>query len=132
MLTFAYNFGSVISLSTLQSVTLEQPHIPTVVQFFNVILWILNLQYGWLQDFNIVFVWLMWIGCQQGTDYTNFLFLANSKVNMDYDMGLNYYERELVCNLLLISNDVGGFFSAVVGYAILQYYFPQVLFDPPN
>ena len=38
---------------------------------------------------------------------------------MEYDMGLNYYERELVTNLLLISNDVGGFFAAVIGYAYL-------------
>jgi hypothetical protein len=47
-------------------------------------------------------------------------------------MHLNYYERELVCNLLLISNDVGGFFASVVGYAILQYNMPEVLFAPPN
>ena len=31
MLTFAYNFGSVISLSTLQTVTLERPAIPTII-----------------------------------------------------------------------------------------------------
>lgn len=132
MLTFAYNFGSVISLSTLQAVTLERPYVPTFIQFFNVIFWILNLYYGLVQDFNIVFVWVMWIGCQQGTDYTNFLFLANCKTNMAYDMALNYYERELVCNLLLISNDVGGFFASVLGYAYLQYSMPEALFSPPN
>ena len=47
-------------------------------------------------------------------------------------MGLNYYERELVCNLLLIANDVGGFFAAIVSYAWLQYNMPQALFSPPN
>ena len=47
-------------------------------------------------------------------------------------MGLNYYERELVCNLILISNDVGGFFAAVIGYAYLQYMKPEALFNPPN
>lgn len=31
MLTFAYNFGSVISLSTLQAVTLERPYVPTFI-----------------------------------------------------------------------------------------------------
>ena len=51
---------------------------------------------------------------------------------MDYDMNLNYFERELVCNLLLISNDVGGFFASVMGYAYLQYMLPQALFNPPN
>ena len=47
-------------------------------------------------------------------------------------MGLNYYERELVCNLILISNDVGGFFAAVIGYGYLQYMKPEALFNPPN
>lgn len=92
---------------------------PTIFQAFNVIMWIANIHFNFVTNFNIVFVWLMWVGCQQGTDYTNFLFLANSKTNMHYDMNLNYYERELVCNLLLISNDVGGFFSSVIGYAVL-------------
>ena len=132
MLCFAYNFGSVISLSTLQAVTLERPYIPTIIQAFNSVLWIINLNYNLVSNFNMIFVWLMWIGCQQGTDYTNFLFLANCKTNMAYDMGLNYYERELVCNLILISNDVGGFFAAVIGYGYLQDNMPEVLFSPPN
>ena len=51
---------------------------------------------------------------------------------MNYDMGLNYYERELVCNLLLIANDVGGFFAAIISYAWLQYNMPEALFSPPN
>ena len=132
MLNFAYNLGSVISLSTLQSTALERPYIPTMFQAINVALWILNLQFGFVTNFNVVFVWLMWIGCQQGTDYTNFLFLANCKTNMAYDMNLNYYERELVCNMLLISNDVGGFFANVLAFAWLQYNMPQALFNPPN
>ncbi len=132
MLNFAYNFGSVISLSTLSSVTLERPYIPTLIQAINFVLWIINLQTGAVTSFNVIFVWMMWIGCQQGTDLPNFLFLANCKTNMDYDMQLNYYERELVCNLLLIANDVGGFFASVIGYAFLQYQFPEALFSPPN
>ena len=51
---------------------------------------------------------------------------------MLYDMNLNYYERELVCNLLLISNDVGGFFASIIGYAYLMYAMPEALFNPPN
>ena len=31
MLTCAYNLGSVISLSTLQTVTLERPYVPTLI-----------------------------------------------------------------------------------------------------
>ena len=47
-------------------------------------------------------------------------------------MGLNYYERELVCNLLLISNDIGGFFAVAMAYGVMQYQYPDMLFSPPN
>ena len=124
MLSFGYNLGSVISLSTLQSTALERPYFPTIIQFINAVVWFFNIHFQFITNFNVVFIWMMWIGCQQGTDYTNFLFLANCKTNMDYDMKLNYYERELVCNLLLIANDVGGFFAAILSYAYLQYYMP--------
>ena len=112
--------------------TLAKPYLPTLIQAVNCVLWMLNLQYMFVTDFNLVFVWVLWIGCQQGTDYTNFLFLANCKTNMVYDMNLNYYERELVCNLLLISNDVGGFFAAVIGYAYLMNKLPEALYNSPN
>lgn len=132
LLLFGYNMGSLISLSTLQQVTLEKPYIPTFIQMLNVLLWMVNLWAGVVENFNIIFLWTMWVGCQQGTDYTNFLFLANCKTNAAFDMGLNYYERELVCNLLLVSNDVGGFFAAVVAFGVQQYFFPEILFSPPN
>ena len=82
-------------------------------------MWILNLQFNAVTNFNVIFIWTMWVGCQQGTDYTNFLFLANCKTNAPYDMHLNHYERELVCNLLLISNDVGGFFAFALAYGFM-------------
>jgi hypothetical protein len=47
-------------------------------------------------------------------------------------MALNFYERELVVNLLLISQDIGCFFAAVFGFAIMQYWYPEMLFNPPG
>lgn len=64
MLSFGYNLGSVISLSTLQSTALERPYMPTFLQLINAIIWILNVQYQFISNFNLVFVWMMWIGCQ--------------------------------------------------------------------
>ena len=63
LLSFGYNLGSVISLSTLAEVTLSKPSLPTYIQFVNVILWICNLYTGFISDFNVVFVWTMWVGC---------------------------------------------------------------------
>lgn len=63
LLSFGYNLGSVISLSTLAEVTLSKPSLPTYIQFVNVLLWICNLYTGFISDFNVVFVWTMWVGC---------------------------------------------------------------------
>lgn len=64
LLSLGYNLGSVISLSTLAEVTLSKPSLPTYIQFANVVLWIVNLYSGFISDFNVVFVWTMWVGCQ--------------------------------------------------------------------
>lgn len=99
--------GSFVSLSSIQSYTLMYPWLPTVFQAGNIITGVLNLHYEWVTSYNVVFVWTVWVGIHAGTSYTNFLFLANTKTNLDCDMRLSYYERELVVNLLLIANDFG-------------------------
>ncbi len=97
----------------------------------NVLLWILNLQYEVVSNFNIIFVWCMWVGVHSGTSYTNFIFLASTKTNLECDMRLNYYERELVVNLLLISNMLGQFVAVFIGFAVMMFKYPELLFNPP-
>jgi len=46
-------------------------------------------------------------------------------------MRLNYYERELVVNLLLISNMLGQFVAVFVGFAVMMFRYPELLFNPP-
>jgi hypothetical protein len=52
------------------------------------------------------------------------MFLANAKTNLKEDLNLNFYERELVVNLLLISMDIANFFAAVLTFVVMQYSFP--------
>jgi len=73
----------------------------------------------------------MWVGVHSGTSYTNFIFLASTKTNLECDMRLNYYERELVVNLLLISNWLGQFLAVFVGFAVMMFRYPELLFNPP-
>lgn len=47
-------------------------------------------------------------------------------------MQLNFYERELVVNLLLIAQDIGSFLAAVTGFVILQQFYPEMIFNPPG
>ena len=132
ILTFAYYLGSFVSLSSIQSFTLMRPYLPMAFQFINFGLWSLNLYFEVVTNFNIIFVWTMWVGVHSGTSYTNFLFLANTNTNLDCDMNLSYYERELVVNLLLMSNDLGLFFAQAVATFIMLYRFPELLFNPPG
>lgn len=85
-----------------------------------------------ITNFNLIFLWCIWIGCQAGTEYTNFIFLAITKTNLEVDMQLNFYERELVVNLLLIAQDTGCFLAAVTGFAIVQQFYPEMIFNPPG
>jgi hypothetical protein len=132
VLMFAYNLGNVVGLSSLQTMTLRFPSLPTFFQLFNCIVFAVNLFVPIITNFNVTFIWCIWIGTQAGTEYTNFTFLANTKTNLEVDMNLNFYERELVINLLLISQDIGMFFAAVFGFGIMQYWYPEMLYNPPG
>ncbi len=92
----------------------------------------INVEYELVTSYNIIFLFTMWVGIQQGTSYTNFLFLANTKTNLQCDMRLSYYERELVVNLLLIANEFGQLIAQVACFAIMMYKYPELLFNPPG
>jgi len=94
-------------------------------------LFTLNLKYKFVESLAFIFVWTMQIGVHQSTSYTNFLFLAVTKTNLPQDMQLNYYERELVVNLLLMANEFGALFATVCGYIVMTYLYPDLLFNPP-
>jgi hypothetical protein len=90
------------------------------------------LKWHVFSNFNIVFLWCIVIGTMGGTCFTNFMFLANAKTNLPEDLNLNFYERELVVNLLLISQGIGIFFASAFGFFVMQYKFPEMLYNPPG
>lgn len=102
------------------------------MQFVNLVLWVANLQYGFVSSLNIVFFWCMWIGVHSGTAYTNFIFLASSKTNLENDMHLKYNERELVVNFLLLANMTGQLIGEVFSFNILINYYPNLINNPPG
>lgn len=130
---FAYNLGDVLGLSSIQRVSIKYPTGPTLIQIANMVLFtVFVLWWPLLNNFNLCFLWCIWIGSQGGTCYTNFMFLANAKTNLPEDMNLNFYERELVVNLLLISQGVGTFFAAAFGFFFMQFEWPEMLYNPPG
>lgn len=46
MFQLAYNLGDLLSLSSLQQVTLEYPWVPTTLQFLNFCFWSINIALG--------------------------------------------------------------------------------------
>jgi len=71
----------------------------------------------------------MQIGVHSGTTYTNFIFLASAKTNLKCDMNLNFQERELVVNFLLLANLMGQFLGLFCSYGYLGYAYPSLLLN---
>lgn len=85
-----------------------------------------------VHDFYLMFLFLVWCGFPGGTAYSNFLYLANTRTNLQCDFQLHYTERELTVNLLLFSNDIGILFAGVIGFGVQAWYFPDTLYNPPS
>jgi len=131
-LMIAYYAGSFISRSTLHSSILSKSYTPTLAQLVNLTIWTYNLQYQLFTSFYPVFFFMIWCGFPGGTAYSNFLYLANTRTNLDCDFQLHYTERELTVNLLMISNDLGVFFAGIITVAVQALYFPDILDNPPS
>lgn len=69
----------------------------------NVILWIYIIQFEVVTDFYTIFLFMVWCGFPGGTAYSNFLYLANTRTNLECDFNLHFTERELTVNLLFLS-----------------------------
>jgi hypothetical protein len=124
---FAYFTGSFISRSTLHSSILSRAYTPTVMQLFNVTIWLFNLKYRVFDNFYASFFFMVWCGFPGGTAYSNFLYLANTRTKLSCDFNLHFTQRELTVNLLLFANDLGMFVASVIGFLIQAKYFPDSL-----
>ena len=111
IMKIAYSIGSFLFMTTVSTATVNRPWFPTVFQALNVALWTINVSYGLVDDFIAIFIWMMFVGALAGTEFVTFLFLAVAKTNLEHDMHLNFYERELVVNLLLMAYDLGTFYA---------------------
>ena len=73
------------------------------------------------------------VGGLLGTDFTNFMYLANAKLSKEVgDMGIMYYERELTVNLLLAANDAGILLALTLSYTLKAFYAPELLDHNPS
>ena len=110
--------GNLIFSAYVTAFSLMYPFMPVVLQLINTCLWILNVWLWFVVDLRLLFLWMMFIGGLSGASFTNFLFLANAKTDLFCDLKLNIYERELVVNLMLMSDDLGQFFGYFFALAL--------------
>ena len=132
MLTIAGVLGNLIFSAYVTAISLMFPHMPVIFQFINTCLWLLNVLTWFVTDIRLLFIWMMFIGGLSGASFTNFLFLANARTDLFCDLGLNIYERELVVNLMLMSDDLGQFYGYFFGLAIMYLLVPDIIFTPPG
>ena len=132
ILVIAGVLGNLIFSAYVTAISLMYPFMPVVFQLINACLWLLNVWLWFVQDLRLLFIWMMFIGGLSGASFTNFLFLANAKTDLFCDLKLNIYERELVVNLMLMSDDLGQFYGYFCGFAIVYLLVPDMIFTPPG
>jgi len=132
IMKMAYVIGCFLFMATVQTATLDRPWLPTLFQGFNVIFWTLNVAYGFVTNFMLIFIWMLFVGGLAGSEFVNFLFLAVAKTTHINDMNLNYYERELVVNLLLMAYDLGTFYALYACHVYAVTVNTDLLVHPPK
>ena len=132
ILVIAGVLGNLIFSAYVTAISLMYPFMPVIFQLINSFLWLLNVWTWFVQDLRLLFIWMMFIGGLSGASFTNFLFLANAKTDLFCDLKLNIYERELVVNLMLMSDDLGQFYGYFCGFAIVYLLVPDMIFTPPG
>ena len=104
-------FGALVAAAYIQAYTLPYPFVPLIALAINFVLWAANVAFRFVTSPYLLFIWMMVLGALRNCAYINFLFLANADTDIDCDLELISYERELAVNLLLIAYDIGVFFG---------------------
>ena len=118
VLVIASVLGNLIFSAYVQTFSMIYPFMPVYLQAINTCLWAINVYFWFVSDLRLLFLWMMFIGGLSGASFTNFLFLANAKTDLFCDLRLNIFERELVVNLMLMSDDLGQFFGYFTALAL--------------
>ena len=106
---------------------------PTIVQACFALFWVFNIAYNIIDNFVVVFIIMMAVGGLWGSEYTNFLYLANATFEeLPCDMKLKMIERELTVNLLLAATDLGNLFAVVLTFVLKANIAPQLLYENPG
>lgn len=111
VLGFCYQFGVLISRSSLYFFKVKKVWILTTLQIFNFVLWLFIALFKFVNIY-VQFVLMIWVGLMGGCSYVNVMYLILE------DPAITKNEKELAVNLCTVTNDTGILISAI--YVLLM------------
>mmetsp|Transcript_18815 Transcript_18815/g.21016 ORF Transcript_18815/g.21016 Transcript_18815/m.21016 type:complete len:263 (+) Transcript_18815:585-1373(+) len=111
--SFCYQFGVLLSRSSLDIIKIKRIEIITTLQLINFIFFFLNAHFFFLKNYYVMFVWMIFVGLMGGAAYVNVMYLI---INSDK---VKKTEKELAVITTCIFNDF-GILSATILSLILS------------
>uniref|UniRef100_A0A7S3KTF3 Battenin n=1 Tax=Euplotes crassus TaxID=5936 RepID=A0A7S3KTF3_EUPCR len=117
---FCYQFGVLISRSSLSLIKIKRVEIVTFLQILNFIFFFLNAQLFFLKNYFVMFGWMIFVGLMGGTSYVNVMYQI---LNSDK---LKKTEKELAVITTCIFDDMGillaSLFSLTLSNTLFKHY----------
>lgn len=117
---FCYQFGVLISRSSLDLIKVKRVEIVTLLQLINFIFWFINTQYFFLQNYFVMFAWMVFIGLMGGCSYVNVMYL------IIHSNRLKKNQKELSVMLCSIFNDFGILSASIFALILSNTLFKDV------
>ncbi|GAM25239.1 hypothetical protein SAMD00019534_084140, partial [Acytostelium subglobosum LB1] len=122
ILSFCYQFGVLLSRSSLQLVKIKRIGVITVLQGINMALWLLQGRYKMISSIWVLFVLMFYCGLLGGASYVNvfYLILHDKRIpNEDREVCINYAALLVTLGITLAS-----VFILVMDHTFMKAYLP--------
>lgn len=120
ILAFCYQIGVFISRSSLSFIIIRRVEIITLLQFANLIFWVFNTFFLFVQSYSVLFVIMILVGVMGGTSYVNVMYLI-----LESDK-LKKNQKELALTLSTAGNDFGILTASVLSLIIYNSVFANL------
>lgn len=117
---FCYQFGVLISRSSLDVIKIKRVGIITTLQLINFVFWFLNAQFFFLKNYYVMFAWMVFVGLMGGASYVNVMYLILNSNR------LKKSEKELAVMTCCIFCDIGILLAAILALVLSNTLFSGV------
>lgn len=135
MMKIGRMLGNVVFMSKVEGIVLIYPSIPFFILFamaMGLLVVSLTISMHGIQSMIPFFLSSIAIGAADGTMFAAFLFHAVSHTDVPSSIHLNFRERELVVNFLLIAQNMGRFFGMLAAHLYFVETNPMLVYQQPK